>query len=139
MRYLSILFLSACLFAACSGSKNVETQNVQQAPCTNQTKNTNNKFLGETVENFRVVQQGDMVYAEMDVNTTCDAKIGFNVDQKSKEVRLKLNKTGSTAGDCLCKIHVTTNIANLDNGDYDFLVTDNTGYKMLAEQKTTVK
>jgi hypothetical protein len=139
MKYILLLF-AALIIAGCSGSKELEFASLNQDPCKNEVKlNNPNEFVGETVENLTVYQQGDQVFASMEVRTYCNARINYDVERNEKEIRLKLFNEGVQSGDCVCIINVTTSLKNVEEGTYNVLVTNRTGNQLLASRNLTVR
>jgi hypothetical protein len=139
MKYI-LLLLTALVFIGCSGSKEIEFGSLNQDPCKNEVKlNSPGEFVGETVENLTVYQQGDQVYASMEVRTYCNARINFDVERNENEIRLKLFNEGAQSGDCVCIMNVTTSMKNIDEGTYNVLVTNRAGNQLLATKNVTVK
>jgi hypothetical protein len=135
-----LLLLAALILAGCSGSKELETASLNQDPCRNEVKlNNPNEFVGETVENLTVYQQGDQVFASMEVRTYCDARINFDTERNEKEIRLKLFNEGSQSGDCVCIVNVTTSLRNVGEGTFNVMVTNRTGNQLLASRTVTVR
>ncbi len=138
MKYL-YLIITAFLLSACAGSK-IEFSSLNQDPCKNETKlNNPGEFLGETVENLTVYQQGDQLYASMQVRTYCTARINFDVDKGETLIRLKLFNAGPAAGDCVCLTNVTTSLKNVEEGTYNVQITNKDGNRLLAQTSVTVK
>ncbi|MDP4115471.1 MAG: hypothetical protein Q8903_05020 [Bacteroidota bacterium] len=139
MRYIIVLFTFGLLFTACS-SKVAEISMINQEPCKEQLKlDAQNKFYGETVNNFTLNNQSGVILANMDVRTYCDAKLAFKIDKQDKVVKIKVMNTNSSRPDCVCLLNVQTAIKNLPSGDYSFMVTNEGGDKLLAEQKLSIK
>jgi hypothetical protein len=139
MKYL-LLLAAAFLLSSCSGSKELEFGTLNQDPCKNEVKlNNPNEFVGETVENLTVYQQGDQVYASMEVRTYCNARIAFDLEQKESQIRLKLYNAAPQSGDCVCIANVTTSLKNLEEGTYNVMVTNRNGNQMLGQASVNVK
>jgi len=139
MKYV-LLLLTALIFTACSGSKELEFGSLNQNPCKNETKlNNPAEFTGETVENLAVYQQGDQVFASMDVRTYCNAKIAFDAERNEKQIRLKIRNEGQQSGDCVCITTVTTSLKNVGEGTYDIMITNRNGNQLLSQKSITVK
>jgi hypothetical protein len=135
-----LILLTALVLIGCSGSKELEFASLNQDPCKNEVKlNNPNEFVGETVENLTVYQQGDQVYAAMEVRTYCNARINFDVEQVEKEIRLKLFNEGAQSGDCVCIVNVSTSLKNVEEGTYNVLVTNRSGNQLLATRTVTVR
>jgi uncharacterized protein YcfL len=139
MRYLLIVIISTFLISACSSSRELELTSLNQQPCRNEvTLNNPNEFIGETAENFSVYQQGDQVFASVDVRTYCNARISFDLERNSDQILLKLRNNNTMTDKCVCVSNITTSIKNLEAGSYNFMVTDATGSTMLAKQTLNV-
>lgn len=138
MRNIAIVFFSSILLFACSSSRDMQLGNVSQEPCRNQAQVTDqNVFTGESVDNLNVFQQGKAVYATMDVRTTCDANVAFNLVQNEGQIRLQL-RGGNTSGDCVCIKKVTTTINDVEEGSYKVTVI-NSNNQLLAQKEVTVR
>lgn len=139
MRYLLVLFAFSVLFVACS-SKVAEISMVNQSACKEEAKlDSQNKFYGETVNNFTLNNQGGVIFAQMDVRTYCNATLSFKIDKQDRVVKIRISNTNSNKPDCVCLVNTQTSIKNLPAGDYSFIVTNEAGDKLLAEQKFSVK
>lgn len=140
MRYFLVLFTAAVLFSACSATKEIETASLNQMPCRNETPLDDPKeFVAETVENLSVYQQGELVFASMDVRTYCNANIVFDVERKDQQIMLKMRNASNNTDNCVCIASVTTSLKNIESGDYTFVVTNNTGYQLLSQTSASVK
>jgi hypothetical protein len=138
MKYF-LLFITAVILTGCSSSK-VELGSLNQDPCKNEVKLNNPKeFVGETVENLTVYQQGEQIMASMDVRTYCNSNINFDIDKTEKQIKLKLFNEGPQSSDCVCIKTVTTAINNIDEGSYDLIVTNRAGDQLLATKPVNVK
>lgn len=141
MKYLLPFFIgSMLLLSACSTSKEIETASLNQMPCRNETQlNDQKEFIGETAENLNVYQQGELVFATMDVRTYCNGKITFDVERKDQQLFLKLRNSSGMTDDCVCIANVTTSFKNIEPGDYTVLVTNETGNQLLQQTTATIK
>ena len=93
MRNLLALIFTSLLFAACSGSSALQQGQLSQGACFNQTTvNDQREFIGETVENLSVYQNGSTVYASMDVRTHCNAQLAFSTETPKGKLIFKLWK-----------------------------------------------
>lgn len=140
MRYLFLLMFSALLFAACSGAKEMQMGRVEQDPCRNETQlKDQREFTGETIENLNVYQQGDNIYATMDIRSLCNARFTFEpkVDKEMIVLRLKNNNSGSA--DCACISKVTTSFSSPGKGDYTVRIMNENGDMLLGEQRTSIR
>lgn len=138
MKY-AFLLITALILASCAGSKQVEFSSLTQDPCKNETTlKSAGEFVGETVENLTVYQQGDQVYASMEVRTYCNARINFDVEKAEGLIRLKLFNAGPQTGDCACIVNVTTSMKNIGEGNYNVQVTNRAGNMLLAQKSLTV-
>lgn len=140
MRYLSLLLFSALLFTACSGSKELQMGRVEQDPCRNETQLKDQKeFTGETVENLTVYQQGDNIYASMDVRTLCNSRLTFEPKQDKQMIVLRVKNNNSGSADCACISKVTTSFSNPGKGDYTVRIMNEKGDMLLAEQQASIR
>lgn len=140
MRYFSLVLFTALLFAACSGQKELQMGRVDQDPCRNETQlNDPGEFTGETVENLTVYQQGDMVFATMDVRTLCNSRLTFEPKKENDMIVLRVKNNNSGSADCACISKVTTSFTNPGKGDYKVRVMNERGNLLLAEQQTTIQ
>jgi hypothetical protein len=139
MSKLLVLLLLSLLIASCSGSKELQLGQTSQDPCRDQTTiKDSREFTGETVENFIIYQQGDKVYASMDVRTHCNAQIAFATEIPKDQIILRLRNANNASSDCVCITRVTTSISNISKGTYSVLVMAPAGNKLLAQQNLTV-
>lgn len=139
MRNLFILLFSALLLSACSSSKDFQVGGLTQEPCKSETQITNpNQFLGETVENLRLVPSGNTVTAYMDVRTYCNSNLSISGSVKGKELRLMLKNENTAQDDCFCKKTISTTLTNVEKGTFDVLVTNSSGSQLLAQESLTV-
>ncbi len=141
MKKYLLVFVIPFLISACSSSKQLEFSSLNQTPCRDQMEiKTQGEFTGETADNFTIYQQGDLVFASMDVRTTCNSRIAFDAEKKGEEIHLKLrNAGGSSSQSCVCTTSVTTSLKNVDSGTYKVLVTNERGNQILAQGSITVK
>lgn len=138
MRSIFLLIAAALLFSACS-SQELMLTNINQQPCRNEAElNNSSEFVGETAENLMVYQQGEQVFASMDVRTYCSARISFDVVEKDDNIWLKLRNNNTMTDDCVCIMNVTASVAGLSDGTYQVMVTNSTGETLLAQQTIVV-
>lgn len=140
MRNVLYLMFLALLFAACSGTKEIQMGQLNQEPCKEQiTIKDKGEFVGETVENLNVYQQGDNIMASMDVRTMCDARLSFEPQLNKKLILLKLRNNNVNGSKCVCFTKVTTTFSSPGSGDYKVRVMNAAGNVLLAEQTATIK
>ncbi|MFO7447661.1 MAG: hypothetical protein R6W90_14945 [Ignavibacteriaceae bacterium] len=140
MRYLYLILFTSLFISACSSTKEIETASLNQAPCKDETEITDpNIFTGETADNLQVYQQGDLVFATMDVRTYCNARITFDTEITGSQLKLKVNRAASINDNCVCNANVTTSFKNIAAGTYNVMVMNAAGNQILAEQSFTVK
>ena len=139
MRNIIILLFASLLLASCAGSKALELGQTQQGACTNQTTLTDQReYIGETVDNFTIYQQGTVVTATMDVRTRCTATLSFTPEVSKGKLVLRLANTNPQISTCVCVTRVTVPISNLEKGVYSVLVMAPGGNSLLAQQTLTV-
>lgn len=140
MRNIFYLLFLALFFAACSGSKEIQMGQLNQDPCKNETQIKDQKtFTGETVDNLSVYQQGDNIFATMDVRTTCDAKLSFEPKSEKGLIILKLKNNTLGTANCACISKVTTSFSNPGKGDYKVRIMSANGDLLLAEQSASIR
>jgi hypothetical protein len=138
MRNLFIIIFSAVMLFGCASSKVAQLGTVSEEPCRNKSDvSDKNVFTGESVENLNVFQQGSSVYATMDVRTTCNSNVAFDMEHEKDQIKLKIRNSGSNA-DCVCIKKVTTSIANLEAGTYQVTVL-NANNQLLQQTQVIVK
>ena len=139
MKLFPVLLLLSFLIISCSGSKELQLGQTIQGPCQNQTTIKDpREFVIETVENFTVYQQGNIVYAAMDVRTHCNGQIAFSTESSEGQIILRLKNVNSSPSDCVCITKVMTPISNVNKGTYNVLVMIPGTNQLLAQQNITV-
>ena len=140
MKYFLLFSLALLFLAGCSATKEIESASLTQAPCRSETEIKDpNEFVSETAENLLVYQQGDLLFASMDVRTYCNARITFDVERKDERLMLKLRNSNSATDDCVCITNVTASLKNVESGDYTVMVTNASGNQLLAQTAASVK
>ncbi len=140
MRYLLIVLFTGLLVSACSSTKDIETASLNQTECRDEMEITDPKiFTGETADNLQVYQQGGLVFATVDVRTYCNARITYDVEKRSGELRLKVKRNGSFSDNCVCITNVTTSLKNIEAGSYNVMVMNSGGNQILAQTNFTVQ
>jgi len=140
MRYFVIILFSALLLSACSGAKDIVMGRVDQDPCKNETQlKDQREFVGETVDNLNVYQQGENVYATMDVRTLCNSRISFEPKVVDKTIMLMVKNNNSGTSTCACVTKVTTTFSSPGSGSYNVRIMSQRGDMLLAEQSATIK
>ncbi|MEO8399867.1 MAG: hypothetical protein ABI550_08655 [Ignavibacteriaceae bacterium] len=140
MKKIWAFFAAGLLIAGCASTKEMETTSIKQSDCRNETTIKDSKeFVSETGDNLSVYQEGDLVYASVDIKTYCNAQISFDTEVKDNELRLKLKNTSGLKDTCVCIKNVSATLKNVAPKDYKIFVTNQAGNQLLTQTTFTVK
>lgn len=139
MKYFLTVLLSSLFFAACSSGRMVSMDPVRFDPCIEQVDLTpNNIFIGETVDNVIIDQQGGLVYLTMDVRSYCNSQLSMEMKQSENQIVLMVKNSNTAADNCTCVKKARTALRDLAPGTYDLRITDQTGHKLLDQESLTI-
>jgi major membrane immunogen (membrane-anchored lipoprotein) len=139
--FYTLVIVSSLLLGACSSSKEeIKLGSLDQKPCRSEKQlNSADEFTGETADNLVLFQQGNLVYASMDIRTYCNAKISFDIQKEGDRIKLRVKNNNIATDKCVCFTNVTTSIENLQPGSYTVLVTNAAGNQLLTQRSLQVK
>jgi hypothetical protein len=134
------LLIAAFGFISCSASEEIQFNSLDQRECRSEMQiSDQNQFLGETAENLTLYQQGNLIFASMDVRMLCNAKITFDIERNESRIKLKMKNSSASNDDCTCISNVTTSFKNLEAGTYTVMITNSAGSQLLAQSDITVQ
>lgn len=139
MRSFLLLLSCSFLLAACGGTKQIELSSLSQTPCKNEAQiESGVNFSGETVEGLRAHRLGDDLYVSMAVRTFCSARITFIAEKKGNQIKLFLKNSPAVKGSCVCTTYVSTSLRNIEPGDYNIIIMNEKGDRLLASSEVTI-
>ncbi len=140
MRYSLLLLFTALLISACSSTKEIEFTSLNQQACQNQMNiDEQNQFAGETVDSLIVYQEGETIYAKMDVRSYCNSQFTFSAQVSNETIKLKLSNANNSTDDCVCVKQVTTSFKNVEPGFYNIMITNSAGTQLLDQTSLNIK
>lgn len=140
MRYTLLLLFTALLISACSSTKQIEFISLNQQACQDQIKiDQQNQFAGETVDSLIVYQEGQTIYAKMDVRSYCSSQFTFAAEVSNGTIKLKLSNANKSIDDCVCVKQVSTSFKNVEPGFYNIMVTNSAGTQLLDQISLDIK
>lgn len=134
-----IIFAAALAFiTGCSSQKEFVKSPANVTPCSNETKIKISDFYGETADKLEAFQSGNALMVSFELKTMCNSKIDYDVEKAGQTVKIKIRNLEPQKAECVCTKTFAVDIKDLlEPGTYTVLVTNDTGYQLLA-QKTGV-
>ncbi len=126
------------LLAGCSSHKEFVKSQANVTPCSNEVKTKISDFYGESVDKLNAFQSGSALMVSFELKTMCNSNIDYDVQVTGQTVKLKIKNLEAQKAECVCTKNFAVELKDLlEPGTYTVVVTNDTGYQMLA-QKTGV-
>jgi hypothetical protein len=135
MKLVTAFFAALIFFAGCSSQKELFKTPDAVSECRNEVKIKPEEYTGETIDKLNLEQSGKTITVSFQMKTLCNSKTGYYFHKTGNMVRIKLKNTDVSAADCACLKDVTILLNDaLEAGEYTVLITNETGYQILAQQ-----
>ena len=139
MKKILIAAAVILVLTGCASQKEFVKSPAVISQCINQADTKAADFYGETASNLNALQSGNALVVTFDVKTMCNSNLDYEVQKTDQTVKIKIKNSEVKKVDCTCTKTMTLHINDLlEEGTYNVLVTNETGYQLLTQKAGVV-